>query len=82
MNSFQRKASSFIGVLAGVVLIALTLATAQAQTIILRGDQPETTQVDESNRVSIEYVAPKILSLGNCTDAYETVMRWRKFRRY
>jgi hypothetical protein len=38
---------------------ALTLAVAQAQTIILRGDQPEAMQVEQPNRVSIEYVAPQ-----------------------
>ena len=64
MNSFQWKTLSFIGVLGGVVLVALTSAAAQAQTIILRGDQPETTQVDEPNRVSIEYVAPQNPELG------------------
>ena len=57
MNSFQWKTLSFIGVLGGVVLVALTSAAAQAQTIILRGDQPERKQSDQPNRISIEYVA-------------------------
>ena len=35
------------------------LAVAQAPTIILRGDQPEAMQVEQPNRVSIEYVAPQ-----------------------
>jgi len=64
MNSFQWKTLSFIGVLGSVVLVALTSAAAQAQTIILRGDQPETRQVDEPNQVSIEYVAPQNPELG------------------
>jgi len=42
----------------------LTLAVAQAQTIILRGDQPEAMQVEQPNRVSIEYVAPQNPELG------------------
>ena len=67
MNSFQWKTPKSIGVLVfvGGVLITLALAAAHAQTIILRGDQPETRQNqpaiiqgDQPSRVSIEYVVP------------------------
>jgi len=40
------------------VLIALTLAVAQAQTVILRGEQPEAVQAERPIGVSIEYVLP------------------------
>src|SRR5262249_5549693 len=59
MNIFPSKTSNSISVLVGGVLIALTLAAAQAQTVILRGEQPEAVQ--QPNRpsgVSIEYVLP------------------------
>ncbi|MGN6749172.1 MAG: DUF4344 domain-containing metallopeptidase [Xanthobacteraceae bacterium] len=54
----QWKTSNSIGVLLGGVAIVLAFAVAQAQTIILRGEQPEATQGDWPGRVSIEYVAP------------------------
>lgn len=56
---FQWKTFISISALVGGVLIVLASVAAQAQTIILRGNQPEATQVDEPNQVSIEYVAPK-----------------------
>jgi putative metallopeptidase DUF4344 len=54
----QWKTSNSISVLVGGVAIALAFAVAQAQTIILRGEQPEATQGDWPGRVSIEYVVP------------------------
>src|SRR5262249_54009818 len=54
----QWKTSDSVSILAGGVLIALTLTVAQAQTVILRGDRPEATQGDWPGRVSIEYVVP------------------------
>jgi hypothetical protein len=60
MNSFQWKTPKSISVLVfvGGFLLALTLAAAQAQTIILRGEQPEPVQAEWPSRVSIEYVVP------------------------
>jgi len=70
---FSRPACTLnsIGILAGGVLAALTLAVAQAQTVILRGDppktelgdQPESVQDNPPNRISIEYVAPQNFEL-------------------
>jgi hypothetical protein len=59
MSSMRWKPISFIGVLASVVLITLTLAVALAQTVTLQGDQSKVMQGGQPNRVSIEYVAPQ-----------------------
>jgi hypothetical protein len=56
MNSFQWKTSKSVLVFVGGFLFALTLAAVQAQTIILRGDQPEPAQAERPIQVSIEYV--------------------------
>ena len=58
MNGFRRKIPNSISVFVDGVSIALALAAAQAQTIILRGEQPEATQADWPGRVSIEYAVP------------------------
>ena len=58
MNSFQRNIPNFISVLVGGVSIALVFTLAQAQTVILRGEQPKAAQADWPGRVSIEYVVP------------------------
>ena len=60
MNSFQWKTSKSINVLVfvGGILIPLAWAAAQAETIILRGEQPEAVQADRPSGVSIEYVVP------------------------
>src|SRR5262252_4087386 len=58
MSIFPSKTSNSISVLVGGVLIALTLAVAQAQTVILRGEQPEAVHADRPSGVSIEYVLP------------------------
>jgi len=41
-----------------VCWIALTLVVAQAQTVILRNEQPEAVQAERPSGVSIEYVLP------------------------
>jgi hypothetical protein len=51
MSSLQWKAINSIGAVVGVALILSNLAVAQAQTIA--------TQMDQPNRVSVAYVAPK-----------------------
>jgi hypothetical protein len=57
---FQWKTTNSISAVIGGVLIVLALAAAQAQTIILRGNQPEAVQQpDRPNDVLIEYVTPK-----------------------
>ena len=51
LNSFQCKAIGFIGAIVGVVLILPNVAVAQSQTAA--------RQIDQTNRVSIEYILPK-----------------------
>jgi hypothetical protein len=51
MSSLQWNAINSIGAVVGVALILSNLAVAQAQTIA--------TQMDQPNRVSVAYVAPK-----------------------
>jgi Putative metallopeptidase len=51
MSSFRWKTTSFIGGIVGVVLVLLNAPVARSQTTA--------TQIDQPNRVSIEYVAPK-----------------------
>ena len=51
VNSFQCKTISFIGAIVGVVLILPNGAVAQSQTAARK--------IDQTNRVSIEYILPK-----------------------
>ena len=55
MSSFQWKAIGSIGALVGVALIQATLAGAQPQK--------PATQINQPNRISIEYVATEDLVL-------------------
>ena len=55
MSSFQWKAITYIGVLVGVVFIQSTSTAAQPQTAA--------PQINQPNRISIEYVATEDLVL-------------------
>jgi hypothetical protein len=74
MSNLRWKTKNCVGAIAAVALIFPNLAFAQLQTA--------TTQVEQPNRIVIEYVAPKNLDLQDLYEVVKIRGALEKSRRY
>lgn len=74
MSNLRWKAKNCVGAIAAVALIFSNLAFAQLQTA--------TTQVEQPNRIVIEYVAPKNSDLQDLYEVVKIRGALERIRRY